>query len=39
MFVSRSMTRRVATIGPEASIFEAQDLMAKNRVRHIPVVG
>jgi len=38
MFVSRSMTRRVVTIGPEASIFEAQDLMAQNRVRHIPVV-
>jgi acetoin utilization protein AcuB len=32
------MTRRVVTIGPEASIFEAQDLMAQNRVRHIPVV-
>jgi acetoin utilization protein AcuB len=38
MFVSRSMTRRVVTIGPEASIFEAQDLMAQNRVRHLPVV-
>ena len=38
MFVSRSMTRRVVTIGPEASIFEAQELMAQNRVRHIPVV-
>jgi acetoin utilization protein AcuB len=32
------MTRRVVTIGPEASIFEAQDLMAQNRIRHIPVV-
>ncbi len=38
MFVSRSMTRRVVTIGPEATIFDAQDLMAQNRVRHIPVV-
>ncbi len=38
MFVSRSMTRRVVTIGPDASIFEAQDLMVQNRVRHIPVV-
>jgi len=38
MFVSRSMTRRVVTIGPDASIFEAQELMVQNRVRHIPVV-
>jgi acetoin utilization protein AcuB len=32
------MTRRVVTIGPEASIFEVQELMAQNRIRHIPVV-
>lgn len=38
MFVSRSMTRRVVSIGPDASIFEAQELMAQKRVRHIPVV-
>lgn len=38
MFVSRSMTRRVVTVGPETSVFEAQELMAKNRVRHLPVV-
>lgn len=38
MFVSRSMTRRVVTIGPEASISEAQELMVQNRIRHIPVV-
>jgi acetoin utilization protein AcuB len=38
MFVSRSMTRRVITIGPEASVFEAQDRMVQNRVRHLPVV-
>lgn len=38
MFVSRSMTRRVVTVSPEASIFEAQELMAQNRIRHIPVV-
>jgi acetoin utilization protein AcuB len=38
MFVSRSMTRSVITIGPEASIFEAQDLMLTHRVRHVPVV-
>lgn len=38
MFVSRSMTRRVITVGPEASIFEAQELMTQNRIRHVPVV-
>jgi acetoin utilization protein AcuB len=32
------MTRRVITIGPKTSVFEAQDLMAKHRVRHLPVV-
>jgi len=38
MFVSRSMTRRVITVDPEASIFEAQEIMAKNSIRHLPVV-
>ena len=38
MFVSRSMTRRVITVGPEATLFEIQDLMTQNRIRHVPVV-
>jgi len=38
MFVSRSMTRRVATVGPEATIFEIQALMSEKRIRHVPVV-
>ena len=38
MFVSRSMTRKVITIDPEATIFTAQELMAENRIRHLPVV-
>jgi acetoin utilization protein AcuB len=38
MFVSRTMTSRVITIGPDADIFEAQDIMAKNKIRHLPVV-
>ncbi len=38
MFVSRSMTRRVVTVGPEATLFEIQDLMSENRIRHVPVV-
>ena len=37
MFVSRSMTHKVICIGPDAGIFEAQELMAENRVRHLPV--
>jgi acetoin utilization protein AcuB len=38
MFVSRSMTRKVVTVDQEASIFDAQELMAKNKVRHLPIV-
>lgn len=38
MFVSRSMTRKVITIDPEADIFKAQELIAENRIRHLPVV-
>jgi acetoin utilization protein AcuB len=32
------MTRRVVTVGPEATIFEIQELMSANRIRHVPVV-
>jgi acetoin utilization protein AcuB len=32
------MTHKVITIGPEADIFEAQDLMRRSRIRHLPVV-
>jgi acetoin utilization protein AcuB len=38
MFVSRSMTRKVITVDQEASIFDAQELMAHNNVRHLPIV-
>ena len=38
MFVSRSMTRKVITVDPETVIIEAQELMADNRIRHLPVV-
>ncbi len=37
MFVSRSMTQKVICIGPDAGIFEGQELMAENKVRHLPV--
>jgi acetoin utilization protein AcuB len=32
------MTRKVVTIGPEATVFEAHELMAQHKVRHLPVV-
>ena len=38
MFVSRSMTRKVITVDPENTVFEAQDLMAANSIRHLPVI-
>lgn len=37
MFVSRSMTRRVITVDEDLNIFEAQQLMAENKIRHLPV--
>lgn len=38
MFVSRSMTQKVITTGPEASVFDAYEKMSQNRVRHLPVI-
>jgi acetoin utilization protein AcuB len=38
MFVSKSMTRKVITTHPEATIFEAQETMLQHRIRHLPVV-
>jgi acetoin utilization protein AcuB len=38
MFVSQSMTHKVITIDQEADIFEAQEKMAHNRIRHLPVI-
>ena len=38
MFVSRSMTRQVITVAPDDGIFKAQELMAENRIRHLPVI-
>jgi acetoin utilization protein AcuB len=32
------MTRKVITVDPQANIFEAQELMAENKIRHLPVV-
>jgi acetoin utilization protein AcuB len=38
MFVSRSMTGKVVTISPQASILDAQKMMADKQIRHLPVV-
>jgi acetoin utilization protein AcuB len=38
MFVSRSMTRKVITVAAETGVFKAQELMAANNIRHLPVV-
>ena len=39
MFVSRSMTRKVITVDQEASILDAQELMAENKIRHLPIIN
>ncbi len=38
MFIDKSMTRNVVTVGPESGILEARELMARHRIRHLPVV-
>ena len=38
MFIDKSMTKSVITIGPEASLFEARARMDDNHIRHLPVV-
>ena len=38
MFVSNSMTRKVITVEPNDGIFKAQELMAENKIRHLPVI-
>jgi acetoin utilization protein AcuB len=32
------MTRKVVTVAPDDGIFKAQELMAENKIRHLPVV-
>ena len=38
MFVSRSMTRKVITVDPDKTVFEAQELLANHQIRHLPVI-
>lgn len=39
MFVKDYMTRHPIMVGPQSKIFEAQELMSENSIRHLPVVG
>jgi acetoin utilization protein AcuB len=32
------MTRKVTTVDQEATIFDAQELLAKNKIRHLPII-
>jgi len=38
MFISNHMKKKVITIDPNASVFEAQKLMKEKQVRHLPIV-
>jgi acetoin utilization protein AcuB len=38
MFVSRSMARKVTTVVRETGVLEAQSLMQRQKIRHLPVV-
>ncbi len=38
MFIDKSMTRKVVTVGPEQAILEAKEIMNENGIRHLPVV-
>jgi acetoin utilization protein AcuB len=38
MFISKSMTRKVVTVKADASVLSARELMAANRIRHLPVI-
>ena len=38
MFVGKSMTKKVISIGKEVDIFEAYETMLQHNIRHLPVV-
>lgn len=38
MFIDKYMSRNVVTVDPDCGIIEAQELMVKHRIRHLPVV-
>jgi acetoin utilization protein AcuB len=38
MFIDRSMTRDVITVGPDDEIATARELMVRHQIRHLPVI-
>ena len=38
MFVGKSMTKKVISIGKEVGLFEAHKKMVQNNIRHLPVI-
>jgi len=38
MFVGKSMTKKVISIGKETGLFEAHEKMVRHNIRHLPVV-
>ncbi len=38
MFIDKSMTKEVVTIGKDTGILEAKNLMDRHKVRHLPVI-
>lgn len=38
MFIENSMTRNVVTVTTDTPLFEAQELLTRHRIRHLPVV-
>ncbi|NLI82260.1 MAG: CBS domain-containing protein [Deltaproteobacteria bacterium] len=38
MFIDKSMTKNVISVGPDTPVSEARELLAKHKIRHLPVV-
>ena len=38
MFIDKSMTKNVISVHPDTSVLDASELLAKHRIRHLPVV-
>ncbi len=38
MFISKSMTQTVVTVGEETDVLKARELMVAHRIRHLPVI-
>lgn len=38
MFIDKSMTKNVIAVRPDTGLLEAKELLAKHRIRHLPVI-